>query len=149
MGAWVAQRFDHVEELDDRSGPAVREDQGQGIGLGRTGVYEMHVLAVDRRRVLIERVQAGLLRPPVVLIGPVVDQLAQVGHVGTEVPPGAGNLIGEAGIVQSLTEIGQLGVGDCDTERSEGLSGSRRGGAIVHGGRVIGRRIRRLVRCPR
>ena len=113
-------------------------DQWQRVGLGRPRVDEMHVLAVDRRGELIERIEAGLVCAPVVVIGPVVDQLLQVGHVGAEVPTGAGYLIGETGIEEPLPEIGQLGVGDRDTE-----------GADVHGGRVIGRRIGCLVRCPR
>jgi hypothetical protein len=43
----VAQRPDHVEELDHRAGPAVSEDQREGVRLRRADVQEVDVLAVD------------------------------------------------------------------------------------------------------
>ena len=43
----VAKRPDHVEELDHRAGPAVAEDQREGVRLGRADVQEVDVLAVD------------------------------------------------------------------------------------------------------
>ena len=31
VGAWIAERFDHVEELDDGAGPTVREHNRNGV----------------------------------------------------------------------------------------------------------------------
>ena len=44
----VGQGTDHVEELDDRSGPSVHEHQGQRIGVRRLDVHEVDPLSVDR-----------------------------------------------------------------------------------------------------
>ena len=76
VGLGVGQPGDDVEELDHRARPAVDEQQGQGIGVGRPGVHEMDRLAVDGGPVVLEAVQAGLLCPPVVGVAPVLDQLA-------------------------------------------------------------------------
>ena len=48
VGAGIGQRADDVEELDDRAGPAVGEDQRHRVGFGRTDVQEVDVLPVDR-----------------------------------------------------------------------------------------------------
>lgn len=42
--AWIGQRADDTQELHDRAGPAMGEDQRQRVGLGRAHVQEMHRL---------------------------------------------------------------------------------------------------------
>ena len=52
VSARVGQRADDVEVLDDRAWPAVREDEREGVGLGRADVQEMDGLPVDLGREL-------------------------------------------------------------------------------------------------
>jgi hypothetical protein len=68
----VGQRPDDVEELGDRAGPAVGEDQGGGCGLRRANVEEVDVDAVDGGQELGVLVDARLEAVPVVLLAPVL-----------------------------------------------------------------------------
>jgi hypothetical protein len=77
VAAGVGERPDEVDVLEEGVGPAVGEDQRQGVGLGRAEVQEVDVLPVDGG-VLRELVEPGLPGPPVVLVLPVVDQVADV-----------------------------------------------------------------------
>ena len=45
VGRGIGERADDVEELDERAGPAVGEQQWRGVGLGRADVEEVHLLA--------------------------------------------------------------------------------------------------------
>ena len=96
----VGQRSDDLQELDDRSGPAVRDDDGQSIRLGRALVDEVNIQAVDFGLVVVECVQLSFLLAPVVFILPVGHELLQVGDVGSVLPTVA-NLIGKPRLSQS------------------------------------------------
>jgi hypothetical protein len=61
-------------------------------------------------------VEPGLLRAPVVLVAPVVEQLAQVVDRHAVLPAGAVDLIGEARPRQAITQVVQHGVVDADLE---------------------------------
>ena len=63
----VRQPRDHLEELDDRTGPTVREEQRQRVRVRRAGVDEVDRLAVDAGAEVLELVEPRLLRAPVVL----------------------------------------------------------------------------------
>ena len=78
VGARIGQRTDHLGELDRRAGPAVREDQRQGVGLRRAYVEEVDRLPVDLRRELRNLVQGRFLRPPVEPGGPVLGEPLEV-----------------------------------------------------------------------
>jgi hypothetical protein len=43
----VGERTDDLEHLDDRAGPAVRDDERQRIFMLRTNVNEMNVEPID------------------------------------------------------------------------------------------------------
>src|SRR3954468_24822043 len=90
------QYRDDVEKLDDRAGPAVGEQQWERVGARRTRVDEVDRLTVDRRTRMLELVEPRLFRAPVVGITPVVDELAQVAVGNAVVPPGVGELVGDA-----------------------------------------------------
>ena len=62
----IGERPDHLQELDDRSRPAVGHHQRQRVGLRRAHVEEVDAEAVDRRAELRERVELRLGPPPVV-----------------------------------------------------------------------------------
>ncbi len=74
---FASQLRDHVEELDDRPGPAVDQQQRERVRRrvrARAGSGSSD--AVDARPELGERVDARFLGPPVVPVAPVLDQLA-------------------------------------------------------------------------
>jgi hypothetical protein len=63
----IGERLDDLQLLDDRAGPAVGDDQREGVLVLRADVDEMDVEAVDLGRELRQRVQLGLDPAPVVL----------------------------------------------------------------------------------
>ena len=64
----VGQRPDHLVELDDRSRPAVRDDEREGVAVWGPLMDEMDVEAVDLGGELVEAVQRGFACPPVVFV---------------------------------------------------------------------------------
>jgi hypothetical protein len=47
VGRRVGERLDHLQELDDRAGPAVGHEQRDGVVVGRADVRELDVQPVD------------------------------------------------------------------------------------------------------
>jgi hypothetical protein len=131
VGGGVGERADDVQELDDRAGPAVGQDQGQGVGFGGADVEEVDVLPVDGGGELGELVEPGLLLGPVVAVGPVPGQLFQVAEGHPAGPADAGQLIRPAGAGKPVTEVVQVGLGDVDPEGSDLGVGV---GSAGHGG---------------
>ena len=48
VGGRIGERPDHLEELDDRPGPAVRDDERQRVGVRRADVEEVDAEPVDQ-----------------------------------------------------------------------------------------------------
>jgi len=71
----VRERADRLEQLDNRTGPAVGHDQRQRVLVLRLDVDEVDLDAVDLGRELRERVELRLRLAPVVLVGPVACEL--------------------------------------------------------------------------
>src|SRR5262249_62024968 len=69
------ERGDDLQLLDDRAGPAVRDDQWQRVLLRRPDVDEMDVESVDGGDELVERIQLRFASAPVVFRGPIVRQV--------------------------------------------------------------------------
>ncbi len=67
----VDQRFDDLVEFDNRAGPAVGEDQRQGLGMRRAHVQEMNIQPVDLGGELGETIEQRLPPAPIVVTGPV------------------------------------------------------------------------------
>ena len=74
-GRRIGQRLNHLVELHDRTRPAMRDHQREGVLVRRALVDEMNVQSVDFGDELVEAIERGLTRPPVVFVGPVVGQL--------------------------------------------------------------------------
>src|SRR4029453_17993467 len=119
VGGGVGERADDVQELHDRAGPAVGEEQRQGVGFGGADVEEVDVLPVDGGDELGEPVEPGLLLAPVVAVGPVGGQRFQVAARPPAGPADPGQLVGPAGAVQPLAQVVQVGLGDVDPERPD------------------------------
>jgi hypothetical protein len=113
----VGQRVDHLEELGDRAGPAVREQDRCGVRLGGAHVQEVHPGAVDLGDELRVPVDGGLGGTPVVVVLPVVGELLEVVHRHAAVPAGVGQVVGPACAGQPLLEVVEVGLGDVDPER--------------------------------
>ena len=75
VGDRIGQGAEHVEELDDRAGPAVGDDERHRVGFGRAGVDEVDVEVVDARRELRPHVHPFLGGAEVVLVAPVLRQV--------------------------------------------------------------------------
>ena len=126
MGSGVGERAEHVEELDDRSGPAVHHEQREGVRLGRTGVHEVDALTVDGGRELVEGVDPRLLGPPVEMVDPVRHQLPEVGQIGALIPVRPVDGVRVPGAAESVTQVVEGGLGHVDAERLEaGHAGER------------------------
>jgi hypothetical protein len=131
----VGQRLDHLQQLDDRPGPAVGHDQRQGILVGGADVDEVDIDPVDPGHELRQGVQLGLGPAPVVVGPPVANELLHLRQLGALRPVGDGLLVGPARRSQAPAEVGQLLLGDADVEGADGgvlgccawLSGPRAG----------------------
>ena len=82
----IGERPDDLVELHDRTGPAVSNQEREGVLVGRALVDEVDVQTVDRREELIELVQRRFLGAPVEFITPVDEQLVQIGALRAVVP---------------------------------------------------------------
>src|SRR5437763_13051775 len=67
IGQWI----DDLQLLDDRAGPAVRDDERQGMCMLRPNVNEMHVESIDLGHELREGLQFRLALAPVVICRPI------------------------------------------------------------------------------
>ena len=119
VGAGVAERPDHVEELHDRAGPAVDQQQRSGIGLRGPDVQEVEILPVDLGGELGELVEASLRLAPVVAVPPVFRQALEVVHGHAAGPRLARALVGPAGQVEAGREVVECGLRDVDPVRRD------------------------------
>jgi hypothetical protein len=115
----IGERPDHVEEVDDRPGVAVQQEQRRRILLGRRHVDEVHGLPVDLGEVLREGVDPLLHRSPVELALPVLDRLLQVVVRRAVVPVVARCRLGEPGACEALLEVVEVRLRDLDAERAD------------------------------
>ena len=75
MSRWVGEWLDDLELLDDRSGPAVGNDDRQRIFMLRTNVDEVDVQPVDLGDEVREGIQPSLDLAPVIFCRPIVGEL--------------------------------------------------------------------------
>ena len=125
----VGERADHLQELDDRPWPAVRQDERHRVRILGPDVDEMNVEPVDRRHELGETIQFLLESTPVVVLLPVLDKGFGVLQANALRPVGNGLLVRPTGPCESQPQVVDLGVGDRDGERAdEGRGCGRRRG---------------------
>ena len=128
----------HVEHLDDRAGPAVRDDHRQRVLVWRLHVDEVDIETVDLGQELWERVQPRLEPAEVVLVAPIPDELAHRGQGHALRLVGHGLLLGEPCRRQASTQIIEILLEDAD------LEGADR--AVLEADHLI---IHRALRCAR
>jgi len=109
-----------MEELDDRAGPAVGQEQRWRVRRRGANVQEVQALSLELCRELREVIEARLLGPPVVLVPPVVGERPQVAELHPALPAHPGQLVGPADPVKALVEVLEVGLVDFDAERPDG-----------------------------
>ena len=114
---WVGERFDQIEELDNRPGPAVSEKQRCCVIVGRTNVDEMNVLSLQLDRELWVRIDGGFCRSPLVLVRPVGDDFLDLGELCAVHPLLTRHLVGPPSGEQPATKIIEIILRDVDGER--------------------------------
>jgi hypothetical protein len=104
-------------ELDDRTRPAVRDQQRKRVVVRRALVDEVNVETVDLGDEVVEPVQRGFACAPVVFICPIVGQLAGVAQRDALIPviDGFGLRPSRAG--QPVLQVGEVCVGNRDAKR--------------------------------
>ena len=122
MSLRVHEPRNHVEELDDRARPAVRDQQRDGVRVPRARVDEMDRLAVDARAEVLKLVEPRLVRSPVVLVAPVLHQLAQIVDRTTVLPARAHDLVREPGLREPAAQVRKHRVVDADLEPLDRLA---------------------------
>ena len=94
-------------------GPAVQDQQRQGVRTFGASVDEMDRLAVDAAPgPAASALSRALHGPPVEPVGPVAAEILQIVEVGAVLPGGAGDLVGPAGAAQPFGQVDQHVVGD-------------------------------------
>ena len=108
----IGQAWDDVQELEHRARPAVQEQERHGLRPGAGNVQTVQVDPVQRHLELREGIEPRLLRTPVEPLGPVADELAQIGEVGAIRPWLARRLVRKARPPQPLAQVGDRRIGD-------------------------------------
>ena len=114
--ARVGERADDAEEFRDGAGPAMRDQQRQGIRLGRPDVQEVHVLAIDFGAELRVLVKPRFSGTPVIRRSPVLRELPEVTERNTAVPADVGQFIWPASIGDPATQVSYVVVWYLDPE---------------------------------
>ena len=83
MDGRFGERPDNLEHLDHRAGPAVGDDERQGVFVGGLDVDEVDIEPVDLGPELWQSVQLGLAGAPVVGGAPVCRQSLDRGQLHT------------------------------------------------------------------
>jgi hypothetical protein len=116
----VGERADDLEQLEHRAGPAVRDDQRQGVVVPRLDVDEVDAEPVDLGHELRERVQLRLARAPVVVGAPVGHQVMDRRQLHALRLIGDEFLAGPARGRDAPLQVGQVLVRHVDLERADG-----------------------------
>ena len=119
VGGRFGQRIDHLEQLDHRSRPAVRDDQRHRVRVTRLDVDEVDVHAVDLRHELRKGVQLRLRLSPVVVRRPVADELLERRELHALRPIVDELLGGPAGRREAPLEVGEVSIRHVDAERPD------------------------------
>ena len=125
---------------DDRTGPAVRDDQRQRVGVVGAGVDEVDLLAVDLGEEVRPAVEPVFLRAPVERGVPVLAEVLQVREVGAVVPTRCRG----SGRASACARGGRGGLRGPLRERRRGTAGSRRSPSP----KLLRRLLRRRRRSP-
>ena len=120
IGSRIGERADDLQLLNDRSGPPVRDDDRQSVGMLRTHVNEVDVEPIDRGDELRQGVQPRLHLSPVVIGRPIVRELLHgreldaLRRISDRLP------LGPLGRDDPPTEVNECLFWNLDVKRSDG-----------------------------
>ena len=118
VGCRIGQRADDLGELDERSRPAVRDEQRERVRMLRLLMDEVNFQSVDGGREVVELVQLPFLCPPVELVAPVRHQVLEIGDVSA-VGPAILKRRRKPRTGEPRLEVGEHRVGNPDRERHD------------------------------
>ena len=130
----VGERADHVQHLDDRPRPAVRDDHRQRVLVRRANVDEVDVEPVDLGDEMREGVEPRLEPSEVVLVGPVASELLHRRQLHALRLVCDGLLLGPARRLQAPTQLVDPFLRDFDPERADRRTFNRSGRRLLRGG---------------
>src|SRR5262249_51458144 len=113
------------QELGDRAWVAVGDQQRLGAGPAGLDVQEVDALAVDLGGELRAGVEPRLGSAPVVPCAPIPGELRQVAQRDAALPPHFGQRAWPADAGQPLLQVFDVGLGDVDPKRLDGLAHRR------------------------
>ena len=103
----IDQRLYDLKEFDDRTGPAMRDDDQQCVDMLRADVDEMKSKAIDRGLELEKVVERRLAAPSVIVGSPILDEHAQLPERRTLRPVVHGFAFRPAGLCQAMAQVVQ------------------------------------------
>ena len=115
----MGKRLDQREKFNNRTGPAVNQQQGYCVGAGRALMDKMNLLSINFRGELVKAVDLSFLRAPVVAVLPIIRQLSDLFNVGAVFPCRARKLIGPFGFRQTAPKINENLVRNVHFERAD------------------------------
>src|SRR5215469_921936 len=110
----VSEGIDYFEKLDDRSGPAVCQDQGLSVSVMGADVKEVNREAIELGMKLREFIESRFGSAPVVAALPILANLFDVGERRALRPIGYGFRLGPTSSAQTPLQVVQVVVADVD-----------------------------------
>ena len=130
-GAAVSRGIDQCgnrgQHLPNRPGITVGHHERDRIGASRLLMDEVDLLSVDGGRVLVEAVEGGFVRAPIVLVLPIGDELAHICQVGSHGPWLPGRVRRPHRVRQPAAQVGKVLVVDMNVESLDVRLRSARG----------------------
>src|SRR3989449_7397206 len=134
MSGGIGQGIDDLELLDDRAGPAMGDDDRQRVFVLGPSVNEMNVEAIDLRDELRQCFQPRLALAPVVIGHPVAGEFLNRRHLDALCVVCYGLPFGPPSCGDAPAQVGELLIGDADSERTDCRLGRDVDGARLHAG---------------
>src|SRR5262249_20202203 len=116
----MRQQRKELQEADERIGPAMDQQDGQGGGACSLFVDEMEPRAVQVGAEMPEAVEIGLLLWPVEAVAPVVAQRSEIVRIRAIVPAGIVQAACPSCPAETLLEVVQHGLRHADLKRLNG-----------------------------
>ena len=120
MALRVGQHLDDLVELEERARPAVLDEERGGVVVRRALVDEVNAKATGRSGEMVEPVEPGFRRPPVVAVRPMGRIAPDRPELRPLPPPIRLDLVGPSGAGEAGAQIRQGLVRDIDPERFGG-----------------------------
>ena len=115
----MGKRLDQCEKFNNRTRPAVNQQQRYCVGAGRALMDKINLLSINFRGELVKAVDLRFLCTPVVVVLPIIRQLPDLLDVGAVLPGRARKLIGPFGFRQTAPKINENAVGNIHFERPD------------------------------